>query len=150
MKNTVFTILMCLLAQCLLAGNLQPTSETSDTMKILSGVRQSYETITNKHAFYGFVGNMSQKVNTKGFVKQQVKYDLSPLGIADFLEVTIMYDAKKGLPYSISAKSESVEPSFGYDDSSAYGYDEKLRSYIFTMPLKGTNGKKQFKIQICQ
>lgn len=150
MKNTVFTILMCLLAQCLFAENLQPTSETSDTMKILSGVRQSYETITNEYAFYEFVGNTSQEVNTKGFIKQQVKYDLSPLGIADFLEVTIMYDAKKGLPYSISAKSASVEPSFGYDDSSAYGYDEKLRSYIFTMPIKGTNGKERFKIQICQ
>ena len=58
-----------------------------DTLPLLTGTRLSYQIVENEHEFYDLSSTGRKELNTKGYVKQTVRYDLTSLGITIVREI---------------------------------------------------------------
>ena len=148
MKKLLFC-LMCCITTAVFSQEHKTIEAAFDTLPLLTGTRLSYQIVENEHEFYDLSSTGRKELNTKGYVKQTVRYDLTSLGIAQPLIVTICYDAQNPLPYMFWLDGPIV-PSLSFDTSKTErGYDKKLRCFVFTMTALKEYVGKRFNIQIC-
>lgn len=86
MKKLLFC-LMCCITTAVFSQEHKTIEAAFDTLPLLTGTRLSYQIVENEHEFYDLSSTGRKELNTKGYVKQTVRYDLTSLGITIVREI---------------------------------------------------------------